>query len=290
LKRISKNILFIIVALLLQSCDFFNFNFSNKDEKTAVARVNESYLYQEDIESLVNENTSKEDSTIIVNNYIDRWATQQLLNNRAKLNINLDRQKKFDKLVEDYKSQLYTKAYTDALVSRQLDSVVNDNQIEAYFEDNKETFSLNEQLIKLRYARLDESEPGFYGIKNEFIRFNSKDKDTLESKLSGSTKISLNDSLWKEKDKLLVELPILKATQSGQLEKAERYLQLKDSLGVYMIYITDIRQRGQEAPLSYIKNTIKQIILNKRKQDLIKQLRTDITKDAIKNNEFEIYK
>ena len=66
-------------------------------------------------------------------------------------------------------------------------------------------------------------------------------------------------------------------------------MQLKDSLGVYLIYIKDIKERGEQAPLSYIKPTVEQIILNKRKQELIKNLRTDITKDAIKNNEFEIF-
>jgi hypothetical protein len=43
------------------------------------------------------------------------------------------------------------------------------------------------------------------------------------------------------------------------------------------------------APLSYIKPSLKLIILNKRKLELIKKLEKDITQDAIKNNEFEIY-
>jgi hypothetical protein len=82
---------------------------------------------------------------------------------------------------------------------------------------------------------------------------------------------------------------VLKEAQPWQLNTADRYVQLKDSLGVYLIYIKDIKERGEQAPLSYIKPTVEQIILNKRKQELIKNLRTDITKDAIKNNEFEIF-
>ena len=97
-------------VFLLQSCDYFNFDFGPEDEREVVARVNKSFLYREDISNLTTATTSKEDSTVIVNNYIDRWATQQLLIDRAKLNLNLERQKKFDKLVDDYKNQLYTKA------------------------------------------------------------------------------------------------------------------------------------------------------------------------------------
>ncbi|MCJ7758135.1 MAG: peptidyl-prolyl cis-trans isomerase, partial [Gillisia sp.] len=35
--------------------------------------------------------------------------------------------------------------------------------------------------------------------------------------------------------------------------------------------------------------TIKQIILNKRKAELVKELEKDITRDAIENKQFEIY-
>ena len=43
------------------------------------------------------------------------------------------------------------------------------------------------------------------------------------------------------------------------------------------------------APLSYVKPTIEQIILNKRKQNLLKKIQKDITIDAIKNKNFEIF-
>ena len=54
--------------------------------------------------------------------------------------------------------------------------------------------------------------------------------------------------------------------------------------------IKDVLFQNDTAPLDYVKPTIDQIILNKRKLELIKKLETDITKDAIKNKQFEIYK
>lgn len=71
-------------------------------------RVNNSYLYEEDIKSLVGEGISDEDSAIIVNSYVNRWATQQLLIDRAKLNLPEARQREFNELVENYKNELYT--------------------------------------------------------------------------------------------------------------------------------------------------------------------------------------
>jgi hypothetical protein len=44
------------------------------------------------------------------------------------------------------------------------------------------------------------------------------------------------------------------------------------------------------SPFEYIKPTLKEVILNKRKLELIKKFEKEITDDAIKNNDYEIYK
>ena len=91
---------------MIVSCDFFK----PTDDRKPVARVGENYLYHEDIEDLVLESISKEDSAQIVSSYINRWATQQLLLDGAELNLSEDRQADFDRLVKQYKNDLYTKA------------------------------------------------------------------------------------------------------------------------------------------------------------------------------------
>jgi hypothetical protein len=47
--------------------------------------------------------------------------------------------------------------------------------------------------------------------------------------------------------------------------------------------------RNENAPLEYAKPTVKQILLNRRKLELSKDFEKEITKDALKNNKFEIY-
>ena len=56
-----------------------------------------------------------------------------------------------------------------------------------------------------------------------------------------------------------------------------------------MIKIESILKTNDIAPLSYVRPTIEQIILNKRKQNLLKKIKKDITIDAIKNKNFEIF-
>ncbi len=69
----------ICSLLLLLSCGKEN----NKNTADAIARVNNEYLYSSDLENLVPAGTPKKDSIAIVKDFIKRWATQQLLIDKA---------------------------------------------------------------------------------------------------------------------------------------------------------------------------------------------------------------
>jgi len=268
------------------SCDFFD----KSEDQSPVARVNEVFLYHDDIKELITPKTSKEDSILIVQNFINHWATKQLLVDGALLNLSESKQESFNKLVEQYKTDLYTNAYMEALVKRSVDTVVAKHEAEKYYTNNKEAFKLNEELIKFRYIHLNDNLKDFNKIKDKFKHFDAQDKKELDSISIQFNSYSLNDSIWVKFGQVLNKMPVVKPHHKQELLKKSNFVQLKDSLGVYLVQITDVLLRNETAPLEYVKPTIDQIVINKRKLDLIRQIETDITKDAIKNKQFEIYK
>ncbi|MBO2545946.1 peptidyl-prolyl cis-trans isomerase [Salegentibacter sp. BDJ18] len=285
LKISSFFIVSLIAAFLLASCTYFE-----KDEaRKVIVRVNDSYLYEEDINALINENTSTEDSSLIVSNYITRWATQQLLIDRAQLNLPESQQKEFRDLIENYKNELYTSAYKDAVVGRQLDSSLTKNEKKVYFEENKGNFKLTEDLLKLRYVSLEENNTNIEEIKTYLKRFNEEDKEELEKLSLQFKNYSLNDSVWVKIKTVYDKIPALSSNNRDNLLNKSNFFQVEDSLGVYLIYVNDVLEHGQDAPFEYAEPTIEKILLNRRKRNLIKELEKDITKDAIKNEQFEIY-
>ena len=276
----------IVFALLsVSSCQFFK----SEDDRIPVARVNESYLYQEDIKDLVDEGSTKEDSTLVVQNFITRWATQELLVEGAKRNLQESKLDDFQRLVNQYKKDLYSKAYLEALVNRSIDTVVSVSEAEQYYNANMEAFKLNEDLIKFRYINIDENRLDFKDLQTKFQRFNSEDKKELDSISIQFKSYALNDSIWIKVSQVLNKIPVVSVENKDQLLKKSNFIQLKDSLGVYLMRVNDVLLRGSTAPLEYVKPTIDQIVINKRKLELIRDLEKDITKDAIKNKQFEIY-
>ena len=278
-------VILIVLLVLLNSCDFIK----KSDDSTPIARVNENYLYEDDINGLVSEGTSKEDSTLIIQNFINQWATQQLFVDGAKLNLSEEKQGAFNKLVVQYKNDLYSKAYIEALVKRSIDTVVPIDEAQAYYTNNKEVFKLNEELLKFRYIHVDENIINYANIKKQFRRYNKTDKKILDSISIQFKSYSFNDSIWIKLTQVIKKIPAVNSENKNQLLKKSNFVQLKDSLGVYLMQINDVLVRNDTAPLEYVKPTIDQIVINKRKLELIKELEKDITKDAIKNKQFEIY-
>lgn len=276
----------ILALLLATSCHFFK----EVDDRIPVARVNETYLYYDDIQDLVSEGTSKEDSILVVQNYINQWATQQLLVDGAKINLSENTLNSFNKLVNQYKNDLYTKAYIEALVARSIDSVISKEEAETYYEINKDAFKLNEELIKFRYIHIDENLNNYKSVVERFKRYNEKDKRILDSLSIQFKSYSLNDSIWIKANQVVKKITAITPENKDQLLKKSNFVQLKDSLGVYLMQVNDVLLPKETAPLEYVKPTIDQIVINKRKLELIRKLEKDITKDAITNKQFEIYK
>ena len=283
--RLKKFILAPLLVGILTSCSFFK----KAEEDMPIARVNNAYLYHDDIKDLVSQQTSVQDSTLLVQNFINRWATQQLLVDGAMLNLSETKQEAFNKLVVQYKNDLFTKAYIEALIRKNIDTSITKEEAKTYYNKNKEVFKLNEELIKFRYLHVDENIIDFGTIKKKFKRFNLDDKKELDSISIQFKSYSLNDSIWIKVNQVIDKIPALTLENKNQLLKKSNFLQLKDSLGVYLMQINNVLLRNDTAPLEYVKPTIEQIVINKRKLELIRELEKDITKDAIKNKQFEIY-
>ncbi|WP_027136857.1 hypothetical protein [Gaetbulibacter saemankumensis] len=276
----------VVLLVFCTSCHFFK-----KDvDRKPIARVNDTYLYFDEVKGLLTQSLSSEDSTLLVQNYIENWAKEQLFVQGAKLNLSEKEQQDFDKLVQQYKNDLYSKSYIEALVSRSVNTDVSIEEAQEYYEANKDVFKLNEELIKFRYINVSEKILDFNEIEKKFKRFNEADKRELDSIAIQFKSYSLNDSIWIRLSQAVDKIPVITAENKGELLKKTNFIELKDSLGVYLMKINDVLLRNDTAPLEYVKPTIDQIVINKRKLELIRELEKDIIKDAIKNKQFETFK
>ena len=275
-----------LLSAMVTSCDYFR---APKKPK-AIARVGESYLFQDDIVDLVPKGTSKKDSIAIVKSFIDRWATQKLLFEAAERNIGKDKVAEFNTLIDQYKVDLYTKDYIESLVIRQIDTMVTEAQIEEYYAKNKQYFKNASELVKLRYINLVKENPKFAKIKSKFSSFTKNDRKELEQLAVQFKSYAFNDSIWVDINQVYEKIPFI------NLENKQKYIssginfQYPDSTTVWLVKVNKVLPKDSPTPLEFLKPTIEQIIINNRKLELINTIEKEITNDAIKDNKYEIYK
>ncbi|CAI8285862.1 MAG: Uncharacterised protein [Flavobacteriaceae bacterium] len=275
---------YLVIFLLFFSCDNYFNNTSNVD----LARVNDDYLSQSDVKDVLDTSSNSNDSTIIINNYINNWATNKLLINRALINLPEENQNNIQELVDNYKNEILINSYIDALIEKNMNLEVSKFELDSLYVRYKETFKLNEELFKIRFIYLSKVNPDINLFKSKLKRFNNDDLKYLDSLSFQFNRYSFNDSVWRNKNEVFYQLPDLKKVNNYMLKKSN-FIEIKDSLGLYLINIKDVLKSNQYAPLDYVSETLKRMIINSRKLKFIDQLRKDITTDAIKNKRFEIY-
>lgn len=253
-----------------------------------IARVYDKYLYKEDVTKALPDNIRGKDSILLAKNYINNWVQQQLLFKKAEINLEGELTE-IDELVNKYKNDLLVNKYKEAAVKQYLDTIVTNTHIDEFYKENREIFKLNEELVQLKYIHFSNDVLNPKEFKKLFISSKQKDIDSLKAREMELMSFSLNDSIWIRLSDFRRKVPSLNEQDIKQILKNTKFLEKKDSLGVYLVTVKEVLKRNQTSPKSYVIPTIKQMILHKRKLDLIKKIEETLVEDAIKNKEFEIY-
>jgi hypothetical protein len=280
-----RNSLFLFF-LTVCSCNYFK----PQQNTQSIARVGKNYLYKSDITTLVPKGTSKEDSILLVRDFIDRWASQKLLIEAAERNLSETKKKEYNAIIKQFKIDLYTRAYIEEVVKSTVDTLVSQEELKKYYKENKENFKTNGTLVRLRYINMSKSNPRFETIRSKFFDYNKKDKKFWSTYALQFNSFAFNDSVWVDMSQVYEKLPVINPDNREDYIQLGKRVQIQDKDNVYLIKITNVIDKNQVSPFDYIKPTLKEVILNKRKLELIKKFEKEITDDAIKNNDYEIYK
>lgn len=283
----KANKIHIILLAVLTSCSFFN-NETEGSKGSVVARVYDAKLYMDDLQAVFPKNVEAKDSAVVARGLINSWAKEELLLLKSELNMPSEN-KELEKLVQKYRQDLFINSYKKALISQQLDTVVNYEQIEEYYNENKASFKINEELVKFKYIQVAKNSKHKTKLRRLFRSKGKNDLYLLEEEEANLEASFLSDSVWVRYKDVLNKLPVLKAVPRKTVVRPNYYTVRSDNESLYYIYILDVIQRNEIAPLRYMATTVEQMILHKRKLELIKNVEAVLVDDAIKNEQFEIY-
>ena len=276
------NLFFLLIFLFFSNCSFVS-----NDNSINIARYGELFLTKEEFSSLI-QGGEINDSISMANFIINNWAIEKILIERAELNLNETKLKKIQLLVDDYKSNLLSEAYLEALVNSTINLEVDSLEILNLYENNKSLFNLNEDIFKLVYVELPLDFSDTYEVRSKIKRFKRDDQIFLDSISYRFKSFSLKTEDWVSQKELLQKFTFL-TNYSYRSLKNYNFFQFKDSLSLYLIKVKESVKKGDISPIDFVLPTLEYMSLNMRKKELMLEIKTNILKDALEKNKLEIY-
>lgn len=290
LKSLSLSLVGLII---LSGCEFIkmkNEQTADGGDRVAVARVENAYLYKDELADIITQATTKQDSIERAETYINSWIRKQLLIQEAGKKININ-EAEVERKILDYRFSLIAYEYQSYYIKQNLDTSLSAADIETYYTQNIDNFVLKQNIVQAVFMKVPKTAPRTNRIKDLVLSQKDKDQSELRSYcLSFSTAYHLSDSAWIVFDELVKNSPLAEIPNKIQFLKANRYYETSDDSYLYFLKVAKYRISDNISPLEFVKDDIRNIILNKRKVELAKKLEDEVYNKAVSSKKFEIYK
>ena len=248
------------------------------EENNVLASVYGNKLTTADVDGLLGPGVSPDDSAIIVQNYINQWLLQQVVLEKARRNIQND----FSAELQNYKNSLLIYEYEQMIVAQMLDTVVSDEEIEQYYHQHLDNFSLRSNIVKAIYIKVPKGSKAESRVRRVFARRQFSDADILELQRIAATDAAdyyFDFDSWMPFMQLQKAVPIETYNEALYL-KNNRNISLSDENFSYYAHIVDYRVTNEVSPLELERDNIRTVIINGRKIEIIKSMQRELLKEA----------
>ena len=282
--RQRKHVFVLLSALFFMgSCDFFDV----RSDETLLAKAYGSRLYLEDLPDLVPRGGSVADSADIVQRYIDRWVNQQIFLHHAMESLPAEKAD-FQRQVMEYENSLWIHAFENDLVSREMDTVVTEQELRNYYEGREDQFTLRDHIVQATYIKLPLGAPDAGQVRS---LYRSDDEESIEDleqySLQHAAAYSIDPGKWMLFNDFLTDMPV--EEEPAAFLRNNRSMEISDDYYHYFLYIHDYRLKWDVSPFDFAKNNIRMLVLNQRRRGFIQQKRQDLFNNAIETNQVETY-
>lgn len=269
------------VSLMLSSCH-------KREEvkyvsgKTPLVELDGNVLYQEDLLQVLPVDISEADSAQFANRYIENWLSELLLYQNAERNVRDDKQ--IAELVENYRRTLIVHEYQQLLIEQKIEQDITMQEIETFYNDNKNLFVLEEPILKGLFIKLPLSAPNQNSIMKLYRLRDDESYDEIEKYcIRNAPYYEFFYDYWHSVSDIEILLPSMEVSLPDYLNKND-YLEIKDDEFLYLLNVSEYLPKGSVAPIEQVENRIKRLLINNKAISYIQKIKKDLYNSAIENN------
>jgi hypothetical protein len=254
-------------------------------ETNVLAEAYGNKLYADDLKDLIGESVTQEDSVFITQEYINQWLSKQVLLHKAE-EVLSEVEKNKEKQLENYKADLLTFEVLNKLATQLVDTSFEESELEEYYEENEEDFELAQNILKINFFKIPEQTNGVNKLWDKFRKDDIAVYAQLKSIGEKRGNYYVDKTNWVYFDDILKEIPITTYNQESYLNN-NKFIRFNDNGYTYFIKIIDFKIRSDKSPFSLERQNIKELLIMKRQQEMVKEIETKLIDEAYNNKEIK---
>lgn len=258
------------------------------DEPDALVKVNDRILTRNEVESLIPKGTTSADSLLLAESYIKKWVKDELVLKIAQRNLGSDKETT-DKLVDAYRRSLLRYRYQEKLIQEKLSDEIQESDVLTYYDTNKEKFVLDKNLIKGLFLKVPADAPNLSEVKTWYKSGNVASLEKIEKySIQNAAIYEYFFDKWVDFDEIRNNIPNQISNPESFL-RTNKTLEVTDSSYCYLLNIRQVLLKGQVEPFEYAEPRIREILINQRKLDFIKEFEEELYNDALDGGDVIFY-
>jgi hypothetical protein len=252
------------------------FKKKNEESETVelkpVARVKDKFLYTKDLVGIFPDEISEADSLNRLEQFVKSWIQKQLVISEAQEQLEFN-EVELERKVLDYRYALIIHEFEKQFVNRKLNTVVTEQEIQEYYDNNIDNFELKQNIVQCNFVQLPKNAARISRFRT--LLRNSRERDQEEIReycYQYANKAHLEDSLWINFEEVIVNTPLSTIPNKTQYLRRNKFVEVQDDNFIYFLKILDYKITNDTSPLEFVRDDIEKIIINKRKVALAKTL------------------
>lgn len=273
-------------VLLLAGCRELPRYFSSD---TTIARAGGKELRLNDVRSVVPSGLSGEDSAAYMKIYVDRWIRKQLKLREAETLFSSSAGD-IDRMVEEYRQALLIRQLDQHYVDQSIDTVFTADEIAAYYNAHKGDFKLDRPIVKGRIVRFDAYYRQAARLKTLMASKNAAMQQDF-SDICEKNNFTVNDfrEQWIDFPEFLSYLPTLRSQSYDSVLASTAVQEMRDSHSRYYFQIDAVMREGEPIPLERLSATIRRILFNQRKGEIIRNHEEELYRQATEKGDVKFF-
>ena len=262
-----------LAMLCLSGCNLFQ-----RDAKEgSVVQLGNNYLYQSDLDAVMQYASTTEDSVRYAEQFIRRWATDILQYQQGKDHST----REIEALVEDYRRSLYVAEYERYIVDKRMPKTVSDAEADTFYVHNTDRFILQENILRGALLVIPRDAPLQPELKKRLTDLTDEENLEYIEKYAYqyASGYELFTEQWRTGNQILMRMPTNKWQKT--LAAGKQFAE-QDSTSLYLLQVTDCRLAGEPMPVDYAREAIDKIILSQRRVAFLQQQRKQLYDEAVK--------